>query len=200
MSPIERQQMFAAAAGSLIPVRGWELPRPEDANLGASQMIRPSADPLFGSEFAPFLYAAVEEDTNGTVLSVLSALARLDVDPWEEASRLAQLPRDIATLELTTLIAPLCDGRSEHRDPKAIVPRLIALLPRLAAADVSHKTLHDIGALHFPRVSFTTLYLVFLVMLLLLGQMFISTHQIDKAPTRTPSTGSTPSTPPNGNR
>ena len=172
--------------------------------FGARQMIRSSADPSFGSEFAPFLYAAVDEDTNGTVLSVLSALARLDVDPWEEASRLAQLPRDIATLELTTLIAPLCDGHSEHRDPKAIVPRLIALLPRLAAADVSRKTLHDIGALHFPRVSFTTLYLVFLVMLLLLGQMFISTHQvpaqIDKAPTGTPTTGPTPSTTPNGNR
>jgi len=41
-------------------------------------------------------------------------------------------------------------------------------------------------------------------MLLLLGQMFISNHQvpaqIDKAPTGTPSTGSTLSTTPNVNR
>jgi len=166
-------------------------------------MIRSSTVPSFGSEFDDFLYASIEEDTNGTLLSVLSALARLDVDPWMEASRLAQLPSDIATLELTTLIAPLCDGHPERGDPKTIVPRLIALLPRRAATDVSHKTLHGVGGLHFPRVSFAVLYLVLLIMLLL-GQNFVINYQVPpqiyKAPTGTPSTGSMQSTTPKVNR
>jgi hypothetical protein len=32
------------------------------------------------------------------LLSVLSALARLDVDPWKEAANLAQLPEETAAL------------------------------------------------------------------------------------------------------
>ena len=53
-----------------------------------------------GSEFEKFLYAAVGEDHNGMPLTVLSALARVDVDPWEEAAKLMQLPKD-AGAELT---------------------------------------------------------------------------------------------------
>ena len=150
MSPIERLQMFTIAARFPRPRAGREqFPRPEDADLACQTMMRSSTVPSFGSEFDDFLHAPIEEDTNGTLLSVLSALARLDVDPWVEASRLAQLPSDIAILELTTLIAPLCDGHPGRRDSKTIVPRLIALLPRRAATDVSHKTLHGVGALHF---------------------------------------------------
>jgi hypothetical protein len=59
----------------------------------------PRWSPLIGSEFDEFLGASICEDRNGTGLSVLSALARLDVDPWIEATSLAlcrgkQLPRD----------------------------------------------------------------------------------------------------------
>jgi len=204
MSPIERLQMFTIAARFPRPRAGREqFPRPKDADLACQTMMRSSTVPSFGSEFNDFLHAPIEEDTNGTLLSVLSALARLDVDPWVEASRLAQLPSDIAILELTTLIAPLCDGHPGRRDSKTIVPRLIALLPRRAATDVSHKTLHGVGALHFPRVSVAVLYLVFLVMLLL-GQNFIINHQVPpqvyKAPAGTPSTGSMQSTTPKVNR
>jgi hypothetical protein len=44
------------------------------------------------SEFDDFLYAPIVEGGNGMVLSVLSALARVNVDPWDEAARLARLP------------------------------------------------------------------------------------------------------------
>ena len=33
------------------------------------------------------------------LLSVLSALARLDIDPWQEAVQLAALPEETATRE-----------------------------------------------------------------------------------------------------
>jgi hypothetical protein len=62
-----------------------------------------------GSEFDDFLLAPIGEDNGGMLLSVLSALARLDVDPWEEAARLAELPGDKATRKLAALIAALPD-------------------------------------------------------------------------------------------
>ena len=37
--------------------------------------------------------ASLREDRNGTRLTVLSAFARLDVDPWQEATSLALMPR-----------------------------------------------------------------------------------------------------------
>ena len=59
-------------------------------------MTHAALSPLIGPEFDEFLGAAIREDRNGTTLSVLSALARLDVDPWREATRLARMPRAAA--------------------------------------------------------------------------------------------------------
>ena len=46
---------------------------------------------FFRPEFDDFLYAPVGADSNEMPLSVLSALARLNVDPWEEAAELTPL-------------------------------------------------------------------------------------------------------------
>jgi hypothetical protein len=48
---------------------------------------------LIRSEFNEFLGASVGEDRNGTRLTVLSASARFDVDPWQGATSLARMPR-----------------------------------------------------------------------------------------------------------
>jgi hypothetical protein len=91
-----------------------------------------------GSEFDQFLYASIGEEDNGTLLSVLSALARLNVDPWEEASRLSRMPREAALRFVATLIAGLPDGSPERTDPQMHATRLIALLPkRVASTDHS---------------------------------------------------------------
>jgi hypothetical protein len=47
---------------------------------------------ILGTEFDDFLFAPIGEDRNDTPLSVLSVLARLDIDPWQEADKLARLP------------------------------------------------------------------------------------------------------------
>ena len=60
----------------------------------------------------------------------LSGLARLDVDPWQEATKLAQLPGDTATERSTSLIRALSDRDSAYSDPPTTAARLIALLPR----------------------------------------------------------------------
>ena len=50
-------------------------------------MTHAALSSLIGPEFDEFLGASIGEDRNGTGLSVLSAFARLNVDPWEEATR-----------------------------------------------------------------------------------------------------------------
>jgi hypothetical protein len=68
-----------------------------------------SAVSVFGhkTEFDPFLFAPVGEERNGMLLSMLSALARLDVDPWQEAGTLTKMPAQDATLRLTSLLSSL---------------------------------------------------------------------------------------------
>jgi hypothetical protein len=83
-----------------------------------------------GSEFEKFLYAAVGEDHNGMPLTVLSALARVDVDPWEEAAILTRLPEDRAVTQLACLLGALRDAPRACPDPARIAAPLIALLPR----------------------------------------------------------------------
>ncbi len=62
-------------------------------------------------------------------LSLLSALARLDMDPWQEAGRLADLPREAGTKALAAVIAQLPAGLWEPSDAPRIAARLIRLLP-----------------------------------------------------------------------
>jgi hypothetical protein len=51
---------------------------------------------FFRPEFDDFLYAPIGADGVEMPLSVLSALARLDVDPWTEAAELSELPKGAA--------------------------------------------------------------------------------------------------------
>jgi hypothetical protein len=79
-------------------------------------MTHAALSPLIGPEFDEFLGAPISEDRNGTTLSVLSALARLDVDPWQEATSLARMPREAAAVRLTALIGAL------PREPASAIP------------------------------------------------------------------------------
>lgn len=87
-----------------------------------------------GSEFDAFLFAPIGEEKNGMLLSVLSALARLGLDPWREAAELARMPNQAAEQRLTSLIEALPEAPSTRPEPQAISTRLIALLPRGASA------------------------------------------------------------------
>ena len=87
-----------------------------------------------GSEFDAFLFAPIGWDKNEMALSVVSALARLDVDPWTEAAKLAKLPKPAAESRLAGLLADLPGGPPAHFDPRKGAARLVALLPREAAS------------------------------------------------------------------
>ena len=84
---------------------------------------------LLHSDPNDFLFASVGDEQNGMPLSVISALTRLDVDPWEEAARLAALPKAVAAEALAPMIARLPIGRLQPSDNLAITQRLVELLP-----------------------------------------------------------------------
>lgn len=88
--------------------------------------------PPLGSEFNDFLFAPVGEDRNGMPLSVVSVLARMDLDPWVEAATLADLPAETAVRKLASWLDALSDPALKPTSPDTRAVRLIALLPRRA--------------------------------------------------------------------
>jgi len=81
------------------------------------------------SDLNGFLFAEVGVERNGMTLSVLSALARLGLDPWQEAGRLATLPRPAAVDGLARTIVAMPASPWSLPDATAIAARLVALLP-----------------------------------------------------------------------
>jgi len=127
-------------------------------------MTHSASASFLGSEFNDFLFAPIGEERNGMLLSVLSALARLDVDPWQEAAELARLPGEAATERLASMIAALPDGPSAPSDPRTIAARLVALLPRRASSNIRpRQTAPGVGTAIGPR---TVMYVIFMVFVL----------------------------------
>jgi hypothetical protein len=52
--------------------------------------------PSSNLEYGDFLYAPIVVGDHESHLTVLSALSRLDLDPWKEAAELSALPKDTA--------------------------------------------------------------------------------------------------------
>lgn len=82
------------------------------------------------SEFNEFLFASVGEENGGQELTVLSAFARLGLDPWGEAARLSELSNDVAIGALAATIAKLPRGDWKKSDTQSIAARLVNFLPR----------------------------------------------------------------------
>jgi hypothetical protein len=85
---------------------------------------------LINSEFNDFLFAPIGDEGNGMTLSVISALVRLDIDPWEEAAHLSDLSKEKAAQALAPIIARLPGGRWRPADTAGIAARLVGFLPR----------------------------------------------------------------------
>jgi hypothetical protein len=123
-----------------------------------------------GAEFDDFLYAPIVEESNGTVLTVLSALARVNLNPWEEAARLALLPCETATTALGKLILALPNGLPQGLDARALARQLIGRLPRHAAARAVVTAPVSIGGFAIdPRVVSILVLIYFALSLAFLG-------------------------------
>jgi hypothetical protein len=84
---------------------------------------------LHHSEFGNFLYAPIWEGQGGASPSVLSMLARLDMDPWAEAARLAALPRQVAAASLAEILSQVPRNANVSPDDGSAADRLVGLLP-----------------------------------------------------------------------
>lgn len=80
------------------------------------------------SRYNDFLFSVICEEANGTQLSVLSALTRIDVDPWEEAARLSAMTEPIAKSRLISLLNRTSDRSWTPSQKTAIATRLIERL------------------------------------------------------------------------
>jgi hypothetical protein len=123
-----------------------------------------------GREYDRFLYASVGDDNNGMPLTVLSALARVDVDPWEEASKLTRLPPESAATQLASLLGALRHTPVMDLDSARLAAPLIALLPRpLDHAPSLLKTFVQTAPAKHPQVVSILLtvstYLIFMLLI-----------------------------------
>jgi hypothetical protein len=88
---------------------------------GSFRPLRPDLD--------RFLFAAVGDEIDGIPLSVISALTRFGLDPWQEAGRLSSLSNREAVEQLARLIAELPGLFRPLDEAREIADRLIQLLP-----------------------------------------------------------------------
>lgn len=91
-------------------------------------MALPAQFSLLHSEFNAFLFAVIGTEENGSQLSVLSALTRLDLDPWVEGAKLSRLPKEAAARALAALIARV-PGIDRTADSAEAAARLVEMLP-----------------------------------------------------------------------
>lgn len=81
------------------------------------------------SDCARFLAAPLWDEPDGNPLSVMSAFARLGLEPWAEAERLQHLPHRGAESALALSLSRLPLIGMELPDYSSISARLIDLLP-----------------------------------------------------------------------
>ena len=83
-----------------------------------------------GLEFDDFLFTPLGEDQNGLPLSVVSLLARLNLDPWQEARDLAELPAEVAARRMAASLDSVADPILRTAITESVVRRALARLPR----------------------------------------------------------------------
>jgi len=96
----------------------------------------PSTDvfALKRSRLNEFIYSGVGVEPNGVMLSLVSVFARRGTDPWQEAGRLAVLPRPDAIESLALSIAGMPSGLWSLAAATTIATRLVELLPAIPGA------------------------------------------------------------------
>jgi hypothetical protein len=157
-------------------------------------MTRSAPAAIERRQFDDFLFASIGSERNGMLLTVLSALARLDIDPWREAADLAEMSRDAAIERLRSLLGAMPEDSPARSDPEAIADRLIALLPPRQVVSAATSTLPAPGAAGVANKHRIAAILV--LMALLLGPQFLmrsaqSAAQADAL--RGPTAGAAPS-------
>jgi hypothetical protein len=123
----------------------------------------------------------------------------MDVDPWEEASKLTKLPKNSAVTQLASLLGALRNAPVAGLDPARIAAPLIALLPSPRDhAPPMLKAFAQAAPTKYPAAFSTLLTVLTYVIFMLLSQWMMGSHQaprqIQAPPTSAPAIDS-PSAP-----
>ena len=131
------------------------------------EILRPE-----GNDFDPFLYAFVGKDRNGSAVTVVSALARLGLDPWEEAARLTNSGQEAARGQLGAMLAGFKDVPALGLDHGAVAAKLAGLLPAPLsnrASDLTVPAMPNWPTGSFKRVLLVVFFLLVLVRIYVLA-------------------------------
>ncbi|KNG91957.1 hypothetical protein [Pseudaestuariivita atlantica] len=123
--------------------------------MSASDVLHPD-----GSDYDAFLFAELGEDRTGAAVTVLSALARLDLEPWTEARELSRLGPEDAQVRLTTHFEAITDIPALALACESRAAKLVLMLPKRAPLRVSKPL--EAGPNNFPKlsISWTTMALI----------------------------------------
>jgi hypothetical protein len=86
-------------------------------------------------KFNAFLYSVILEEQSGVSLTVLSLLARHDLDPWEEAAKYARSPGALTVATLSDLLSTVMPYSFLDECVCTEAVRLLGLLPSPNFAD-----------------------------------------------------------------
>jgi hypothetical protein len=152
---------------------------PKNLEIGMNSAV---ANTRHGSEFDKFLFTLLGDDQNGLPLSIVSLLARMNVDPWLEAGTLDALPAEAAVRRLTFSLDTLTDPKLRQAISETRVLRLLALLPRQAPAPVP-TPVASVDAVAAPRPGTRIRMIIFIATaIVLVGSQILAAHRY--APTQ----------------
>jgi hypothetical protein len=89
----------------------------------------------YNVQFHSFLYAVILEEESGASLTMLSLLARHDVDPWEEAAKYARSPGPATVAELSQFLSGVMSNSYSLARVRTEAVMLLSLLPSPSFAD-----------------------------------------------------------------
>jgi hypothetical protein len=147
-------------------------------------MTRPASLSALPSSYDEFLYAPIGENPDGAMLTVLSVLARQNLDPWEQAADMSRMPHDTAARRLSSMITASY-GQSTAADQAATADRLIALLPsRTASADSKREPdAASQGQLVVHRSATNNLMVIAIYICVMVLSQWMAASLFQKAPT-----------------
>ena len=142
------------------------------------ELTRAARVPGIGSEYGAFLYATISAGSNGTLLSVLSAMARMNLDPWQEAADLTALSAKAAARKLAILIAAVPGGPADSSENDAIAVRLVKLLPSQTRAILPPlPRQNDLANIRALVQSPTVRNVIFVLIAVALATVWFATHR-----------------------
>ena len=141
--------------------------RVQPSPSGVFTMANPCPTLNMRPDYDAFLYAPLADESGVMRLSVLSALARMDVDPWEEAARLATLSTSDAERSVVSVLNHFPGHPQSSSQTGALAARLVALLPKApTATDAKVATITED---HAKRMSYWLVLLFFGIVMSILS-------------------------------